>query len=194
MFKTKFVQMSLAVLFLAAAGCQEMPGNRQQQGAVIGGASGAAVGAIAGGERHRLLGALLGGALGATGGYVIGAETDKIRTTNRTAAVEANNAALSKPATVQDVNNSTTADLNHDGFVTLDEVVAMSAAGLSDQEIVRRLQATGQVFELTDEQKRYLQDHGVHPGVVDQMVDINRNVRQQLLQGQPSSVISQPPH
>ena len=195
MFHSKYFQMGvLAALLLSMAGCSELPGNRQQQGTVIGGASGAAVGAIAGGEKHRLLGALLGGALGAAGGYVIGAESNKISTTNRTAAVAANNNAQSKPATVQDVNNSTTADLNHDGFVTLDEVVALSAAGLQEQEIIRRLQATGQVFELTDDQKRYLTDHGVSQTVVNQMNDINRSVRQQLLQSQaPSGVISSPP-
>jgi|ERR1043166_7136821 hypothetical protein len=195
MFHSRYFQMGvLAALLLSVAGCSELPGNRPQQGTVIGGASGAAVGAIAGGEKHRLLGALLGGALGAAGGYVIGAESDKINTTNRTAAVTANNNAQSKPATVQDVNNSTTADLNHDGFVTLDEVVALSAAGLQEQEIIRRLQATGQVFELTDDQKRYLTDHGVSQAVVNQMNDINRSVRQQLLQSQtPSGVISSPP-
>ena len=194
MMKSKFVQMGLLVALLGAAGCKELPGSRQQQGAVIGGASGAAVGAIAGGEKHRLLGALLGGALGTAGGYVIAAETDKIRTTNRTAAVQANNTALSKPATVQDVNNSTTADLNHDGFVTLDEVVAMSAAGLPDQEMLRRLQVTSQVFELTDEQKRYLVDHGVSQNIVNQMSDINRTAREQLLRGQaPSGESSIPP-
>jgi hypothetical protein len=191
----KLLQTSmLMVLLIEMAGCEQLPGNRQEQGAVIGGASGAAAGAVVGGEKHRLLGALLGGALGATGGYVIGAETDKIRTTNRTAAAEANNTAVSKPATVQDVNNSTTADLNHDGFVTLDEVAAMKAAGLSDQEMMRRLQATSQVFELTDEQKRYLLDHGVSQNVVNQMADINRNVRDQLLQTHaPSGSISSPP-
>jgi len=194
MLKSRFVQISLlAVCCFGATGCKEMRGTRQEQGAVIGGASGAAAGAVIGGEKHRLLGALLGGALGATGGYVIGAQTDKIRTTNTTAAVQANNTAQSKPATVQDVNNSTTADLNHDGFVTLDEVAAMASAGLSEQEMVKRLQATGQVFELTDQQKKYLQDHGVSQNVINQMADINRAAREQLLQSQaPSGVISAP--
>src|SRR5437867_11397254 len=117
LLKSRQVQMSLlAISFLGAVGCKELPGTREQQGAVIGGASGAAAGAVIGGEKHRLLGALLGGALGAAGGYVIAADTDKIRSTNRTAAVAANNSAMSKPATVQDVSKSTTADLNHDGF------------------------------------------------------------------------------
>jgi len=195
MLKSRFVQMSLlAILGLGAAGCKDLPGTNEQQGAVIGGASGAAAGAVIGGEKHRLLGALLGGALGTAGGYVIGAQTDKIRTTNQTAAAQADQTAKSKPATVQDVKNSTTADLNGDGFVTLDEVVAMSAAGISDSEMLHRLQATSQVFELTDQQKKYLQDHGVSPNVVNQMSEINRTLRDQLLQSQqPSGVISSPP-
>ncbi len=164
---------------------------------MIGGASGAAAGAVVGGEKHRLLGALLGGAIGATGGYIIGAQTDKVQNTNQTAAEQANGTAQSRPATVQDVNNSTTADLNHDGFVTLDEVVALSAARLPDNEIIRRLEATGQVFELTDEQKSYLTSHGVSNNVVNQMPNLNQAARNQLLQtlqSQPSSsVIGSPP-
>jgi hypothetical protein len=195
MLKSKLVQVSLlATLAVGAVGCKELPGTNEQQGAVIGGASGAAAGAVIGGEKHRLLGVLLGGAAGAAGGYVIGAQTDKIRTTNQTAAAQANQTAQSKPATVQDVKNSSTADLNGDGFVTLDEVVAMAAAGISDSEMVHRLQATSQVFELTDQQKKYLQDHGVSPNVVNQMNEINRTARDQLLQSQaPSGAISSPP-
>jgi hypothetical protein len=188
MLKPKFLQISLlAVLLWEAVGCGDLAGTRQQEG----GATGAASGEVTGGERHRLQAALFGGALGETGGYVIGAEGDNIRSTNHTAAVQANNGALSQPATVQDVSNSNTADLNHDGFVTLDEVVALSAAELSDQEILRRLQATNQVFELTDEQRKYLRDHGVPQSIVDQISEINRSVRDQLLQSQaPSDAIS----
>jgi len=70
----------------------------------------------------------------------------------------------------------------------------MSAAGISDSEMLHRLQATSQVFELTDQQKKYLQDHGVSPNVVNQMSEINRTLRDQLLQSQqPSGVISSPP-
>ena len=124
---------------------------------------------------------------------MIGAQADKIRGTNQTEAAQANNSAHSRPATVQEVSISTTADLNRDGFVTLDEVVAMSTAGLPEQEILRRLQNTGQVFELTDEQKRYLTSHGVSQNVVNQMPELNQTVRNQLLQNQgPSGVIGTP--
>ena len=42
--------------------------------------------------------------------------------------------AETNPAKPDDVKNSDTADLNHDGFVTLDEVVALEKAGLKDRD------------------------------------------------------------
>src|SRR5205823_11631480 len=106
-------------------GCENLPGNKKEQGAVIGGVGGAAAGAVVGGERHRLLGALLGGALGAGGGYLIGAQMSKNDAQHRDEAVQASRRAEQTPARPQDVRNAATADLNNDGFVTLDEVVAM---------------------------------------------------------------------
>src|SRR5215207_7164117 len=78
MFK-KYGTLGLAgTLLIAAAGCENLPGDERAQGATIGGVSGAAVGAAVGGEGNRLLGALIGGAVGAGGGYLIGANWDKI--------------------------------------------------------------------------------------------------------------------
>src|SRR5947207_15476227 len=59
-------------------GCENLPGNKKEQGAVIGGVGGAAAGAVIGGKKNRLLGALIGGAAGAGGGYLVGANRDKI--------------------------------------------------------------------------------------------------------------------
>jgi outer membrane protein with glycine zipper len=153
-------------LLLAATGCENLPGNEKSQGAVIGGASGAAVGAAVGGEGHRLLGALIGGVLGAGGGYLIGANWDKITGKDTAGATEATREAQAKPATVEDAQKATTADLNSDGFVTMDEVVAMERAGFADDKIIDRLRATGQIFELTAEQKNYLRSRGVSENVI----------------------------
>ncbi|MGN6386139.1 MAG: hypothetical protein ACTHMT_07855, partial [Verrucomicrobiota bacterium] len=74
-------------------------------------------------------------------------------------------------------------------FVTLDEVVAMKNAGLDDTQMIDRLKATKQVFNLSDEQKKYLTDRGVSQSVVDQMATLNQN-----LQDRPAdTVISKPP-
>ena len=199
MFKTSLLRISTAAaatsLLLAATGCSNLPGTSKQQGATIGGLGGAAAGAAIGGENHRLLGALLGGALGAGGGYVVGANSNRIKNNDRNAAQQATQAAQTNPATVQQAMNSTTADLNNDGFVTLDEVVAMKQAGLTDQQILERLKATGQVFELTPSQQQFLANQGVSQTVIAQMQDLNQQTRTQLL-NQPTpegqTVIGQP--
>lgn len=182
MLKSKIVHVFLAALVvLSFTGCENLPGTKQSQGAVIGGLGGAAAGAAIGGKENRLLGALLGGALGAGGGYVIGANSDKIMGRDHQAATTATQNAQAHPATAQDVRNSNTADLNHDGFVTLDEVTALRSAGLTDAQMLQRLRATDQVFELTSEQEQYLRDHGISTSVIQQMENINRDKREQIL-------------
>src|ERR1051325_10372023 len=52
---------------LGLSGCSSAPGTPGQQGAVVGGATGAAVGASV--TKNRALGAVIGGAVGAAGGY-----------------------------------------------------------------------------------------------------------------------------
>jgi hypothetical protein len=160
-------------LMLAATGCENLPGDEKAQGATIGGVTGAAVGAAVGGE-NKLLGALLGGAIGAGGGYLIGANWDKITGKDSDGAEAASREAQTSPATVQDAQGATTADLDNDGFVTMDEVVAMERAGFSDDKIIERLRATGQVFELTTEQQSYLRARGVSDNVITQLATLNQ--------------------
>lgn len=152
-------------------GCESLPGDEKTQGAVIGGAGGAAAGAAVGGEDNRLEGALIGGLLGAGGGYLIGQQMEK---KDRDEAVAANDAAVNRPASANQALSSDTADLNNDGFVTLDEVVAMEEAGISDAQQIRRLQLTGQVFSLNASQEQYLIDRGVSVSVINAMEDMNR--------------------
>jgi hypothetical protein len=171
---TSFVVISLTLspvpLFV---GCENLPGSEKEQGAVIGGVGGALAGAAIGGEDNRLLGALIGGVAGAGGGYLIGANWDKITGKESDEAKRANERAEREPARAQDVRDARTADANDDGFVTLDEVVAMEDAGLSDREMITRLERTQQYFELTSEQDDYLRDRGVSQTVVDAMRNMN---------------------
>ena len=179
------------VTFLAAGlvGCSSLPGSDAQQGAVIGGASGAAVGAAVS-KDNRALGAVIGGAVGAAGGYVIGKNADKITGKDSEEAQAAARKAEESPVTAQEAKAATSADVNKDGFVTLDEVVALDAANLTDDQIIERLRATKQVFELTAEQKRYLLDKGVSQNVIDQLATVNRDVADELPH---DSVISKKP-
>src|SRR5438128_2783347 len=108
------------------AGCDSLPGDKKTQGAVIGGVGGAvAGGALA--KNNRLIGALIGGALGAGGGYLIGTQLEKSdhhNDENRTAAREADRRARENPVTSEEARRARTADINDDGYVTLDEVVS----------------------------------------------------------------------
>jgi hypothetical protein len=154
------------------AGCSNLPGSTGAQGAVIGGLGGAAAGAIIG-KKNRGVGALIGAAIGAGGGYLIGASQEKVDKKKTDEAKQASDRAAKNPAASDDVFRANTADLNNDGFVTLDEVVAMHQAGLTDREMIDRLQRTDQIFELTSQQQNYLHDRGISQRVIDSMLNMN---------------------
>lgn len=193
MLKTHFMKSLFIIpVVIALVGCQQMPGTRKEQGAVIGGAAGAAVGAAVA-KDHRVLGALIGGLLGAGGGYIIGAKTDKIDTNDQQAAATAARKAQENPATAADAQKAMTADLNYDGFVTMDEVVAMKQAGFSDAEIMKRLRATDQIFELTADQEKFLLDRGLSQTVVTEMQTINKAAGASTVPPTPPTPVQAPP-
>lgn len=181
-FKKSMISATLmgSLALAPMTGCESLPGNDKQQGAVIGGVGGALAGAALS-KNNRGLGALIGGALGAGGGWLIGANKDKItgkdkdRGRAREEAIKASQRAERNPAKPEDVDRARTADLNDDGFVTLDEVVALRQANLSDDEMVTRLERTGQVFELTDYQEDYLRTRGVSDDVIREMRNMNQD-------------------
>lgn len=157
-------------------GCESM-GGKQTSGTVIGGAAGAAAGALVAGEDNRLLGALIGGALGAAGGNLIGSELKDKDQQTQEEAIQASQRAEASPATAEQARLATTADVNSDGYVTLDEVVAMEKAGLSDDQIIARLDQTEMFFDLSAQQKQQLRDQGVSDGVIDAMQTVNPEIR-----------------
>jgi hypothetical protein len=173
--KTASLHFTLALIAasMSLASCEGLPGEKKHQGAVIGGASGAAAGAIIAGEDNRLLGAVIGTALGAGAGYVVGNEiSEKDRRDAQEAAAQKEKTST---FTVEDVRRATTADIDGDGNVTMAELVAMQRASLGDPEIIRRLEATDVVFDLTDQQKQTLREEGVSNAVVDRLATINRD-------------------
>lgn len=186
-FKECIALMTGAALLAGTVGCEQLPGSKGTQGAVIGGASGAAVGVAV--AKNNVLGALIGGLIGAGGGYLIGANVDKIKGKDRAAAEQANANAQRNPATAEQARTATSADINSDGFVTMDEVVAMEKAGLLDSEILDRLRKSGQVFELTEQQQQYLLNQGVSNNVVNSLQSLNRQAREEV---QNTDVIGRP--
>lgn len=116
-----------------------------------------------------------GAGVGLGSGWLVGARKDLIDQKKEQAARAANDRSRRAPATIDDVRKAETADLNGDGFVTLDEIEAMQKAGLSDQEMIDRLQRTGQVFQLDDRQQDYLKDRGVSQRVIDAIHFLGHN-------------------
>jgi hypothetical protein len=191
-YRTWAIGAAAAGLLVGTIGCEQLPGTPKQQGATIGGVGGAVAGAAVAGEHNRLLGALIGGAVGAGGGYLVGAHSDHLNHNDTGAAQHAVSQAQANPATPEQARSAPTADLNGDGFVTMDEVVAMRQAGLSDQQMLEKLQATGQIFELTPDQQGFLRNNGVSQYVISQMTEINRDVRDRYLGQQAPGVIGRP--
>ncbi len=166
------VGIALALPIGMMTGCESLPGDEPEQGAAAGGLAGGLAGAVLGGEDNRLEGALIGAVLGAGGGYLIGQEMDK---RNEEEARQAAEEARQSPATADEARDARSADLDDNGFVTVDEVIAMEQAGLSDDEMIQRLEATGQVFGLGDAERRQLEQGGVSDRVIQEMPRINRD-------------------
>lgn len=160
---------------LMLAGCAQLPYQRSTESSVAGATAGAAVGAVLAGDEDEVLGAVLGGVLGAAAGYVIGAETSWFGDGKDQQFDRAVNEARSDPATVQDVYGSNDADLNNDGLVTQDELIALSNSNLSTDAVIQRLKATNQMFYVSYAQRQALLDAGVSPQIVYDLEEINRS-------------------
>ncbi len=117
-------------------------------------------------NRASVLVDLTGGDLGVGGGFLIAAAPDKIQARDHAQAMAAAQMAEASPVSPELVHEQGNADLNHDGFITLDEILAMVRSGLNDMEIADRLDRTHYVFHLTPQQERYLTDRGVSQNLV----------------------------
>lgn len=118
---------------------------------------------------------MLGADLGAAGGWLIAAAPEKLAQRSAKSAEQANQRAEQHPASTADAQAAPSADLNNDGFVTLDEVLAMKRAGFDDAKMIRQLQATGQIFSITERQQQYLRDRGMDQSVIDAMKRMNQS-------------------
>ncbi len=137
----------LGSLCLALCGCQSP--YRSDQGALFGGLLGAGTGALVGSAvGHTGAGAALGAGVGALSGAVVGNQIDQIDAQNR-AQIEAQMGRQVRS-----------------GAVTIDDVVAMNKAGVSQELIVNHVRAQGMTGPLQATDLIYLQQQGVSPTVV----------------------------
>jgi hypothetical protein len=145
----KSIGLSLVLAALSLSACDDLPGDTHTHATLIG-------------DPHRTS----VNPLGASGAYVCGVSPSKDDPGHRNELLRASHNAETIPAGVDWVKQSTTADLNNDGFVTLDEVLALRNSGMSDDEMISRLRATGYRFSLTRYQEQFLRDRGMGKWVV----------------------------
>jgi hypothetical protein len=133
--------------WLWLAGCNSP--YRSDQGAVVGGLTGAGLGALVGNSLGNTgAGAAIGAGVGALSGAAVGGSLDEIEARNR-AEIEAR---LGRPAPA--------------GAVTMDDVVAMTRAGVSEEVIVTHVQNHGMAAPLRAGDLIVLQQQKVSPRVV----------------------------
>jgi Glycine zipper len=141
--------------------------SNTDRGLVNGGVLGALVGAIAAGPRHALGGALVGGAIGATAGGLTGAAIDNSerKTATRVAAQRA---------------------------LALQDIVALTASGSSDDVIISQIRNSGSGYALRTEDVLYLKNSGVREPVILYMQATGGRPVAIYAQPQPVYVIEQP--
>lgn len=124
---------------------------------------------------NELLGRLVPGTVEAGGGYLVGAAPDRLdgEDRDRRFARRAVQRARENPATAEQARAAPAADLNQDGFITTDELIAQAQIGLTEEQLRRRLEATGYVFELSPNQQDYLLAHGVDRTTVARLPRLN---------------------
>jgi hypothetical protein len=126
--------------------------------------------AVPAGAERTALSSLAAQVGGPGGGWIIAATPQHIDQHTLGSAQQANRLAEQQPARPADAERSDSCDLNGDGFVTMDEVLALKRAGLTTEQLITRVRKTPQVFSLTDRQQQYLRDRGISQAVIDVML------------------------
>jgi hypothetical protein len=137
----------LIVVSLGVVGCRSP--YRSDQGALLGGLGGAGLGAIVGNQSGNAgPGAVIGAAAGAITGAVVGNELDEIDARNR-AMIE------------QQMGRSISASA-----VTINDVMAMTRAGVNDDLIINHVRAHGVAVAPSAQQTIELHQAGVSDRVI----------------------------
>ena len=138
--------MSLAAILIIGSGCQ----TKAQTGALTGAALGIGTGALIGGGE----GALIGGAVGAIGGGLIGASLDE---------QDRQNLRRENSRTYRRVENGEQLSVN--------DIISLHKAGISDSKIIDLIDKTGSQYELNTYSIDRLKKAGVSDTVINYMLN-----------------------
>jgi hypothetical protein len=143
--------VAISAVFLLGA-CNSQPAEHETHATVIGDAQG---------SPETIL--------GDSGGYVCAVSPEKQGREHRDELLRASHNAETAPVGIDVARHSVKADLNDDGFITLDEILAMRNSGIAPKEMIVRLKATGYVFLVTPYQQQFLRDRGVDKAVIEEL-------------------------
>ncbi len=139
------------------------------RGALFGGLLGAGTGAIIGNQLGNTgAGAAIGAGVGALSGAAIGSELDQIEARNRAMIAQQLGRQVAP------------------GAVTIDDAIAMTAAGVSEELIVNHVRANGMVAPLQAGDLIRLQQQGVSTRVVATMQEPPRQAARTVLVQEPA--------
>lgn len=142
-----FLVPILAGLGIALAGCASW--THTDRGALAGGLLGAGTGAIIGSSTgHAGAGTALGAGLGTLAGALVGSELDEVEAKNRAMIAQQLGRSVSP------------------GAVSMEDVVAMTQAGVAEELIVNHIRYNGITRPLTANDIILLQQQGVSPRVI----------------------------
>ena len=177
MTRIKAMAPMLVATALLAAGCQST--STADQGALFGGATGAVLGGVVGHQFHNTAaGALLGAGAGALTGAVVGNKIDESEARNR-AIIEQRLGRAVGP-----------------GAVSIEDVIAMTRAGVNEQVIVTHVNNNGVVRPVNTSDITYLTQNGVSSRVIQAMENPARAAAPQtvVVQAAPPPVIVEDPY
>jgi hypothetical protein len=102
------------------------------------------------------------------------AEADSVGALPAAATVVSRQAASAETSWMRPAE-ATSPDLDGDGVISVDEIVALGRSGLGDGELAERLERTGRTFDLSTSQEQYLRVRGISDNLIDRMRTLNRS-------------------
>lgn len=144
--------VAAAFFVIATTGCQGFPARPNTTvGGLIGGTTGSVIGSAIGSREGKTgEGALIGAIAGGITGSAIGNQTDR--------------ANLQREQFINEQQQ-----IAFQSAVTMDQVVQLSASGLSDELIINQIQANGVVARPTTNDLIHLKNNGVSDVVIGQI-------------------------
>ncbi|MEI8300969.1 MAG: glycine zipper domain-containing protein [Chlamydiota bacterium] len=118
-------------------------------GALVGGGLGVGAGALIGGGQ----GALIGGAVGVVGGALIGHALDE-----------------EDQQKIQNQNPQTARRIHSGEQLSVNDIIALHQAGISDEKIINLIEKTGSYYNLSTSSIHRLERAGVSDSVINYMI------------------------